>query len=129
MIMKREYDFEGTWTTIQRVRDAPAQGGVWARLCVCMQDVGQDTGISEKYGGYARGPSCGLRGSRVSLTVERVVRICMPLHRVPWRLCVCRVLSVIVDCNEESEQDGSLCVCKAVIDSAGRPRASFDAGS
>jgi hypothetical protein len=24
MIMKREYDFEGTWTTIPLVRDAPA---------------------------------------------------------------------------------------------------------
>jgi len=27
MIMKREYDFDGTWTTIPRVRDAPEQGG------------------------------------------------------------------------------------------------------
>jgi len=35
----------------------------------------------------------------------------MPLHLVPCRLCVCRLLSVIVDGNE------------------GRPRASFDAGS
>ena len=35
MIMKLEYDFEGTWTTIPRVRDAQPQGCNWGAL-VCV---------------------------------------------------------------------------------------------
>jgi hypothetical protein len=42
--------------------------------------------------------------TRVALTVERAVQVCMPLHWVPLHLYVCRVSSAIVDRDEESKQ-------------------------
>jgi len=53
MIMKREYDFEVTWTTIPRVREAPEQGSdgvAFVRVQVYVQDVvNQDACISKQY--------------------------------------------------------------------------------
>ena len=60
MIMKREYDFEGTWTTIPRVRDATAQGGDGGVLVRVHEGRGQDTCISEQYWDHTRGQSCGI---------------------------------------------------------------------
>jgi hypothetical protein len=60
--------------------------------------------------GFAHGASrfCIDSGCRLVLTVEGAVRVRMPLHGVPLRLCVCRASSAIVDSDEESEQDGAL---------------------
>jgi hypothetical protein len=43
----------------------------------------QDCRISEQCGGRTRGKSCGINsGSRVASTVERAVRVCMPLGSI-----------------------------------------------
>jgi hypothetical protein len=77
------------------------------------------TSSIEQCGGSTWYKSCVVNsGSRVALTVERTVRICMPLHRVPWRLCVCRVLSVIVDGNEERWAQRSAVSCAASLGSS-----------
>jgi hypothetical protein len=44
----------------------------------------------------------------------------MPLHWVSLCLCVCRVLSAIVDSDEESEQDSELVRVQGVAGHCGR---------
>ena len=69
MIMKWEYDFEGTWTTIPRVRDATGQGGDGGALVRVHEGRGQDTCISEQAQRTCRTPTAsGVDGVR---TVER----------------------------------------------------------
>ena len=57
-----ENDFEGTRTTIPRVRDSTGQGVVGGDLVRVHAGRGQDTCISEQYGGHTRGQSCGIAG-------------------------------------------------------------------
>jgi len=75
-----ENDFEGTRTTIPRVRDATGQGGDGGALVCVHAGRGQDTCISEQSGGHTRGQSCGiadLGGVRERRQGERAGR-CAP---------------------------------------------------
>jgi hypothetical protein len=57
-----ENDFEGTRTTIPRVRDSTGQVDDGGALVRVHAGRGQDTCISEQYGGHTRGQSCGIAG-------------------------------------------------------------------
>jgi hypothetical protein len=56
-----ENDFEGTRTTIPRVRDTTGQGGDGGALVCVHAGRGQDTCISEQYGGHTRASRVALR--------------------------------------------------------------------
>ena len=56
-----ENDFEGTRTPIPRVRDSTGQGGVGGALVRVHAGRGQDTCISEQYGGHTRASRVALR--------------------------------------------------------------------
>ena len=80
-------------------------------VCHRGHQLGERAGLTHQLAvwGCTRGKLCGIKsGSSVALIVERAVRVRMPLHWVPLRLCVCRVSSAIVDSDEEIKQDGDL---------------------
>ena len=56
-----ENDFEGTRTTIPRVRDATGQGCDGGTFVCVHAGRGQDTCISEQYGGHTRASRVALR--------------------------------------------------------------------
>jgi hypothetical protein len=95
MIMKREYDFEDTWTTIPLVRDASAQGvdGGGACACVC-RTLARITA----YGGHTG-------ASRVAL--RDVHRMTVSGRRQGERsgLCARAVQGVAGHCADEDEED------------------------
>ncbi len=80
-----ENDFEGIRTTIPRVRDETGQGGDGGALVRVHAGHGQDTCISEQYGGHTRGQSCclaGLGGVRGRRQGERAGRCALAVQGV-----------------------------------------------
>ena len=99
MIMKWEYDFEGTWTTIPRVRDATAQGVAGH----CADEDKEDEKQLAVQGQHMVQDVCRQQWKLcVSDSGESSWNMCAT---PPGSMVIVRVqgVAVIVDCNEESE--------------------------